>query len=333
MTETRHGFEGSASSADVETLFQLIHLMMTRPRFDPAAVDAVLEEMRSIDATRENLPSLLFEEAINRAYYGDDPRYFVIPSGEQLAEFDLPAAQRVFLDMFSSAGDFAFAFVGDFDVAVMTDLAARYIGTLPGDPESRRFVDNQPLPPREVQVVTVEAGAGEQGQLGMFFTNEHEPTLEDRLTARLVELILAARLRERVREGLSATYSISASIDLQRDPDPFAEASIVSTGDPAGLSTISEAVLIDLQLLQGDGPTESQFNTALEQLRNEMELIDNRTLAEALVTAHLYPDQPVAELNARHTVVDRLTAEDVRVMAGLVFDLDQRIEVHLVPRP
>jgi zinc protease len=333
ISETRHGLEGSVSSVDVETLFQLIHLTMTRPRFDQAAVDAVLEEMRALDSSRENLPALLFEEAVSHAYYGDDPRYFVIPTGEQLADFDLATAERLFLDRFSSAGDFAFVFVGDFDIAVMTDLAARYVGTLPGNPEPRGFVDNQPLPPREVQVATVEAGTGEQGQLGMFFTNEHAPVLEDRLTARLVELILTARLRERVREGLSATYSITASIDLQRDPDPFAEAAIVSTGDPAGLDAISEAVLADLRELQEDGPTESQFDTAIEQLRNEMELIDNQTLAEALVTAHLYPDQPVAELNARHTVVEELTPEDVRVMAGLAFDLDQRIEVRQVPRP
>jgi hypothetical protein len=32
-------------------------------------------------------------------------------------------------------------------------------------------------------------------------------------------------------------------------------------------------------------------------------------------------------------VVEELTPEDVRVMAGLAFDLDQRIEVRQVPRP
>ncbi|MGH3650404.1 MAG: insulinase family protein, partial [Acidimicrobiia bacterium] len=198
ITETRQGLEGNAAASNVETLFQLIHLTMTAPRFDATAVEAVLDEMRTLDAARADLPDLLFEEAVNDNYYGDDPRYFIVPSADQIASFDVAVAESVFLERFSNAGDFAFAFVGDFEIGEMTDLAARYIGTLPGSTETSGFVDHQPLPPREVQVTTVEAGQGEQGQLGLFFTNEFEPVLKDRLSARLVELILSARLRERV---------------------------------------------------------------------------------------------------------------------------------------
>ena len=333
ISETRQGLYGNASSSDVETLMQLIHLTMTSPRLDAPAVDAVLDEVRNIATARDDLPGVVFEEAITRAYYGDDPRYFVVPTPDQLEAFDVAAAERVFRERFASAGDFAFVFVGDFDSLEMTDLAARYIGTLPGDPEPTAFVDNQPLPPREIQVATVEAGAGQQGQIGLFFTNEHEPVLKDRVAARLVELVLAARLRERIREDLSATYSITALIDLQRDPDPFAEASIVSTGDPTGLEEISEEILADLRSLQTEGPTEAQFETAMEQLRNELELIDNQTIADALVTAHLYPDQPVTELAARYPLLDEMTPADVQSMAAIAFNPNQRIEVRQIPRP
>jgi zinc protease len=332
ITETRQGLEGNAAASNVETLFQLIHLTMTAPRFDGTAVEAVLDEMRTLNAARADLPNLLFEEAVNESYYGDDPRYFIVPSADQIVSFDVAVAESVFLERFFNAGDFAFAFVGDFDTSEMTDLAARYIGTLPGSTEPSGFVDHQPLPRREVQVTTVEAGQGEQGQVGLFFTNEFEPVLKDRLSARLVELILSARLRERVREELSATYSITAAIDLQRDPDPFAEAFVLSTGDPSGLDQIVAEVLADIAELQDQGPTETQFNTAVEQLRDELELIDNRTLATGLVTAHLYVDQPVAELGDRYPLIDELTPEDVRRMAGIAFNLSQRIEVRQVPR-
>lgn len=333
IQETRQGLDASSSSNDIETLLQLIHLTMTDPRFDNAAVDAVLDEMRTLNASRSDLPDLLFEEALVEGYYGDDPRYFVVPSADQIADFDLSAAESVFRERFSDAGDFAFAFVGDFDIDTMTDLAARYIGGLPGDGDPAGFVDNQPLPPREVQVFEVAAGAGEQGQLGMFFTNEFEPVLEDRVAARLLELILTSRLRERVREQLSATYSISVGIDLQRDPDPFAEAFVNSTGDPARLEEISEEVMTDIASLQQDGPSEAQFDTAVEQLRDEMELVTNQVIATALITSDLYPDQPVSELSERHAVVDELTPADIQSLANAVFNLGQRIEVRQIPRP
>lgn len=332
VSETRQGIAGDSSTSDVEWLFQLIHLTMSKPRFDATATDAVLDELRTVNASRADLPDLLYEEAVNDAYYGDDPRYFVIPTDSQLDTFDRTTAERLFRERFSDASQFAFVFVGDFETPQMIDLAARYIGTLPGSGEVDGFVDNQPLPPREVQVRTVEAGADEQGSLGMYFTNELEPRLEDRLTGRLLELVLSVRLRERIREELSATYSITTGIDLQRDPDSFAEAFISSTGDPAGLEEISSEILAEIVSLQSEGPTDAEFSTAVAQLRDELDLVNNLTLATALVTAHLYPDQPVAELADRYDVVGELTAEDVRRMAGIVFHLGQRIEVRLVPR-
>ena len=332
INETRQGLEANTSAEDIETMFQLIHLTMAEPRFDQTAIDGVLDEMTTVNASRADVPDLLFEEALNEMYYGDDPRYFVIPGADELADFDVEVVEDLFDQRFGDAGDFAFAFVGDFDTAIMTGLAASYIGTLPGSGEASGYVDHQPLPPREVQVRTVAAGEGEQGRIGMFFTNEFEGDLSDRLAARLVELIVTARLRERVREELSATYSIQAGIDLQRDPDAFAEAFILSSGDPTGLDVIADEIVSDLESLQTEGPTDEEFSTAVEQLRDELELLDNRTLASALVTSHLYPDQPVSEVGDRYQLVDTLTPDQVQSLASIAFDLSQRIEVRLVPR-
>lgn len=332
ISETRQGIEAGSSTQDTETMLQMIHLTMTSPRFDQAAVEAVIDETTSLLAAREDLPGVLFEEALNESYYGDDPRYFVLPSVDQLAEFDVAAAEDAFVGRYSNAADFAFVFVGDFDTAEMSDLAARYIGTLPGDAQPSGYVDHQPLPPRRVQVSDVEAGVGEQGQVAMFFTNEFTPTARDRVVARVVELILTSRLRQRVREELSATYSISAGVDLQRDPDPFAEAFVISTGDPVVLDVISEEIIADISELQAQGPTEAEFATAVEQMRDELELLDNGQLATALVTAHLYPDQPFSDLRGRSVLLDGLTPADVANLTRVVFDLGQRIEVRQVPR-
>ena len=332
LSETRQGLEGNSAAKDIETLFQLLHLTITEPRFDPVAVGAVIDEIEAINDARDDLPGLLFDEAVRRAYYGDDPRYYALPSPQQLEEFDSDILDDLYDDLYGDASDFVFVFVGDFETDTIVDLASTYIGTLPGTGQRGEYVDHQPLPPREVQVETVEAGVGEQGQIGMFFTNPFEADLQDRLAARLLELILSSRLRERVREELSATYSIQASVDLQRDPDAFAEASVVSTGDPSGLDQIADEVIAEIADLQEFGPTVDEFNTAVEQLRDELELIDNGLLAEGLTTAFLYPDQPFDQLADRYFVIDDLVQLDVQRIAQAVFDLDQRIEVRQVPR-
>ena len=70
------------------------------------------------------------------------------------ASLDPVRARQLFGERFADAGDFAFAFVGDFELSQMAELAARYIGTLPGDPGSGGYVDNQPLPPRTIRTTT-----------------------------------------------------------------------------------------------------------------------------------------------------------------------------------
>ncbi len=332
LGETRQGLVGDSSTEDLESLFQMVNLTMTQPRFDAAAVDAVLDQMESLDVSRNELPDVLFDEAVNQAYYGADPRYFVLPTGDQLASFDTATAQRLYMERFGDASDFVFVFVGDFDVNEVADLASRYIGTLPGSGDGAAFVDHQPLPPRKVEIVEVEVGTGEQGRVGMFFTNEYVSTVDDRVAARLLELILSARLRSRVREELSATYSIETGIDLQREPDTFAEGYIMSTGDPSGLDEIVDGVTTELDQIRRQGPTTDELETAMEQLRDEYELVDNWTLAEAVVTAHLYPDQPVTELTDRYQLIGSVSADDIQRLATIVFNPAQRIEVRQVPR-
>lgn len=332
VSETREGLTASSASKDVETLFQMIHLHMTAPRFDDVALESVVAEVAAVNESRADLPDLVVEEALIRSYYGDDPRYFAFPSPEQMADFDLAVAEEVYMERFGNAGDFAFAFVGDFDVDEMTDMASRYIGSLPGSGEREEFIDTQPLPSRQVQVEVVESGADPQGSLSMFFTNPHDPGEEDYVTARLMSLIVNARLRDKIREEMSATYSVFGGIDLQRDPDPFAESFVTATGAPEDLERISDAVLEVLDDIRVAGPTGTEFATAVEQLRDELDLIDNPTLADALLNAYLYPDEPVTNLGDRAGLIDGIDPDDVRRLAAIAYDPNQRIEIRLIPR-
>ncbi len=332
ISETREGLFGNAATEDVEIMLQLMNLYMTAPRLSSVAVQAVIDETATVVASKDDIPDILRSEALNQGYYGDDPRYFVLPTEEQLAEFDVEAAERVYRERFANAGDFAFAFVGDFDLEVMIDLAARYIGTLPGSPGREGFVDNQPLPPREVQLFIVEAGTDPQGRVDMYFTNPLEPDLFDRMTARVLELIVDARLRDRIREELSASYAVFTGIDLQRDPDPFAESFVRGTGDPDDLDRISDEIISDLADLQKNGPTAEQFDTAIEQLLTELALIHNGIIADALLNSFLYPDEPVMELATQHGLIPLITPEDVQELAKIVYNLDQRIEVRTIPK-
>lgn len=332
LDEVSEGFFGGAATEDAETLLQLVHLYMTAPRADPVAVTAVVEEQRPFAEAPEDVPQLLVTMALMDAYYGDDPRYFAVPSPDQLDDFDADRALQLFKERFANASDFVFAIVGDFDIDVMEDLTARYLGSLPGTGQVEAFVDNQPLPPRRVQITTVQAGQDPQGEVVMAFTNELASDARDRVVADVLSQVLNARLRDRIREELSASYSPSANIDLQLEPDAFAESFIQVSGDPQRLDEIAMAVLEVVNELRTAGPGEAQLATAIEQVRRAYELFNNPQLAEALLFAALHPGESVTELIDRYDVVGTVSAADVRELARVAFPTDARIEIRLIPR-
>src|SRR5690606_12878640 len=72
--ELDEGLRGSASPQDLETLFQLVHLYFTAPRADTAALAAVQNQVRAYLANKAANPSMVFQDSLSAALYGDHPR-------------------------------------------------------------------------------------------------------------------------------------------------------------------------------------------------------------------------------------------------------------------
>ena len=330
LGETTDVIEGASATEDLETLLQLVHLNMTAPRVDQVALGTAIDENRDLYGSIEEIPAMAVFNALQQAYYGDDPRY-ALPSPGEFDAVDQNLVTDLLVDRFGDAGDFIFVFVGDFDPDTAQDLAATYIGSLSSSGERETFVDNQPLPAREVQRIDLAVGTDPEGTLSMYFTNPHDYSLHDELALDVLAKIINARLRDRIREELGASYSPFTSIDLQREPDPFTEAFIEITGEPGDLERLSEEVVAALSDLQTNGPTQAEFDTAIEQMRTELELISNPELADAVIDAWFYPDQPVLNLSFRYDEIETVTMADMQRLARIAYNLDQRIEVRLGP--
>jgi len=291
-------------------------------------------EKRPFVESPEDVPRLMADIVLNEAYYGpDDQRHRVLPTLEDFDSFDPDRAFEVYQERFGSAGEFLFVFVGDASGDVIVDLANRYIGTLPGSPGHEGFIDHQPLP-RGEQIFTVEAGQDDQGLVQFTFTNfvSEQDAFSD-VVADLLELIGNNRLRDRIRERLSASYSPFMIVDMQLEPDPYVETYISVSGDPDRLDEIAAEVLADVADLRTAGPTPGQLQTAQEQLLREYELINNPFLLERLIFFEEHEGRELSEIVARYDIVPTVTVADIAALAALAFPVGSYIEVKLIPAP
>ena len=329
--EVQEGFFGEASTRDLETLLQLVHLYMTEPRFEKTALDIVIGENLPFAANPEQVPDLAVARAIAEARFDGDKRFGVLPTAGDFETLDLDQAAAVFRDRFDDPGDFVFVFAGDFDQDTVEDLARRYLGSIPGPGDAEPFTNVRPDPPEGIVTTVVEAGTGVLGGATFLFSTLTELDAAKRIAIDLLELVLQQRLTERIREQLSASYSPFAFTRLVEEPEQSVELQIQISGDPAELDEVVEQTLAVFADLRANGPTADELGIAQQQLLRDYELVSNELLSLAIVFSAEHPDEGLSQVIDRIDQTFDATAQDIRQLAIELLPGDRYILVRLVP--
>ncbi len=334
LGEISEGLSGSAESADLETLFQLIHLYLTKPRYDPSAFERVQDNLRSSVLNRDALPQAALQDALTRALYGDAPRYAPWTL-EEVDSLDFARSFEIFVQRFGDADDFTFYVVGDVEVETVKDLAARYLGTLPTIPGRDRYRNLQPSLP--TSVIKDEVFRGQEAQSvvhlrfdGPFFGQ----TRKDRYVLSVLEAILDIKVREDIREARGGAYSPSVFSSNQERPSSRYALGVQFTTDPARAAELSYATLGVLSALRRDGPTEDDLDKAKAQvLRSFEENLERNSYWLSVLDRYFFlsPDEDPASVLSLPEVLATITTEDVQRLAQRFIVPERRIEVILYP--
>lgn len=325
------GFFASAASEDLETLMQLIHLTMVAPRADEGAAAAVIGELRRFAESPETIPGLATTLELIRQRWGDEPRYRALLTTEELDDYDLAAADAVYRDRFADAGDFVFAFAGDFSSVTIRELSDSYLGTLPATDRDDSWIDHQRAAPATISDTTIAVGESEQGFVTFLFTGDFRRDPRRDVHVELLSLIADVKLRDRLREALAATYSPFVSIVAADAPDEIIETYLQVSGDPSSLDVIVDESLDILASLVRTGPTEAELATAKEQLSRQYELVSNEWWIDQMLFSVLHPDESLRPLSARFDFVAEATAADIQSVAAAAFPSDRYVLVRQIP--
>lgn len=324
---------GGVASTDLEVLLQLIHLYMTEPRFDPVALAQVERFVGAVVADPGSEPDSAGFDALTELRYGGEPRYDQIPTPEAFATLDLEGVERVWRDRFGDAGDWVFVFAGAVDLDELTDLASRYLGTLPGTATTEQWVDVSPPPPAGVVESTVTAGTGDTASVVLLFTSEIDGVDGSlRATADVVNEVLSTRLTDVVREELGETYSPQAFTLIGNDPTPVIETYVLVTGAPDRVGAVGDLVVGELADLAANGPTEREFDGAFAQVEESYNFVNNEGFLDELITSAIWPGRSLDEYFDEFFGLGSVDAGSVRDYLARHVPADRYIEVVVTPR-
>ena len=322
---------GSAATADLEVLMQLVHLLMSEPRADVSAVDRYVDD-RLPYATDPSIDAGYAEfDALLDARY-DDPR-FLLPTPESLATVDADGIERVARERFGDAGDWSFSFSGDFDLDEAVDLAASYLGTLPSTGAADPLDFTEPPPPDGAVVVDVAAGSGESANVSFLFTSASTSARFDDIVARVAREVIGNRLTDHIREELGDSYSPFATIDLGGGSAPATETYISVSTAPELLDDVSAEVLGQLDLLRTDGPTEQEFSNAMTTVAEQLNFINNAQINDEILDVLVDPagNASFDDFANQGRFIPEITSDDVRAAIRAWISADDYIEVRVAP--
>ena len=261
-------FRITASPKDFEDGFRLLHLLLTRPRLEQAAVDRWKQRMsQGIDARKSSVGAQA-SLAMQSFLTGGDLRLAPLTS-DRLAALTTAGAQA-WLQKILATAPIEVAIVGDFDQAKMIELARTYLGSLQKRAVSRdltalRKVNGGRGPfVKEVAVKTITPQAILlAGWRGPAFANR-----EDRRTLLFASLVGQARLTTAIREERGLAYSPSCRA-VPAQGFETGNLMIAFPCDPAKAAeaaTVAKQTLLDLV---GDKPpTEAEIQSVRKQLVN-----------------------------------------------------------------
>jgi zinc protease len=329
--ETEERLTGGASRKDLETMFQLIYLTFTAPRADPVAFRVLTQQLKTALAHQDALPDVAFVEALDAALSQNHPRAQPMTAA-RVDQMNLDKSLAFYKERFADASGFTFVFVGSFDLATMTPLVERYLGSLPALHRNEVARDIGVHPPTGVVEKRVLRGIEPKSQVGIVFTGPFQSDEQHRVVVRAMAEALSGDLQSTLREVLGGTYGVSVEPRFTSRPTGEYRVTITFSCDPARVDTLAKTTFQLIEQFRSTGPTEGQAADERAALERDFETNSQRNnyLLDRILFKYEQHEDVKDVFNMR-PFYDQLTASTLRDAARTYLNPGRYVEVTLLP--
>ena len=327
----REGFSGSASPADVETMFQLIYLYATAPRQDSEAFQSFRTRIEGFIENRSARPETAFYDTLSvtlsQHHHRARPWTMAL-----LGEMDLDSSLRIYRERFADTDDFTFFFVGAFDPEAIRPLVQTYLGGLPVNPATETWRDDGVEFPEGIIKREVRRGIEPKSRVTIVYTGPFTWGRRERYELDSMTDVLRIKLREVLREDSGGTYGVGVSQSVSHYPDEMYEISISFGTAPEKVDEMTQLVYEQIDSLKTVGVTEEYLVKVKETQRREREinLKENSFWLGILDSYYFNGDDPAGILKYGE-LVDGLTLDAIQQAAQAYFNENNYVKVVLNP--
>jgi len=329
--ETGESAGGSASPKDLETMFQLLWLRMTQPRFDSLNFAVTKQALVSNLRNRANSPEAAFSDTISRVMTSYDPRVRLI-STALLDSANIRKSFDLFARRTSDATGFVFYFVGNFKPDSLKPLVERWIASLPASGRASNWKDNGIRPPKGISERAVRRGSEPKAQTVLQFYGDFAYSWENRLTLSALRELLDIRLREAIREEKGGTYGVQVGANGNSIPYQRYSVNISFGSAPERVDELTTRMwsVLDSVATYGASPTDLAKIKEIFLRNHESALTQNASWLNWM-RDHDEDGRDQRATLQYPVLVNALTSEQIRAAAKLYLNKQQYARFTLLP--
>jgi zinc protease len=307
------GFQGSAAVKDIKTLFEMLHISFTGPRFDPEAVKALLDQRRSSMAYQENDPNAVFQKEIIRTV-NRNPRFHPLEK-EDLEKADTGQA-LAFIKTCLNPGDYTFVFAGNLDIPLLRSLTETYLASIPASAPFNAWADVEAGRPPDT-VKEIRKGREEKSAVYMSWFSPRLYSEEKSAVISALNEYLEIQLNDEIREVLGGVYSVSSWVSLSPLPRGELSGGAYFVCDPKRVEELVSAVKEEFLKISRGNIDNAVLQKAIEALVKEQEesVQNNLYIAQSYANSAVIYRSPLCRLDRRPVLYQAVKAADLQKTA------------------
>ncbi|MCG8331636.1 MAG: insulinase family protein [Chitinophagales bacterium] len=333
ISELNEGLSANCSPEELETLFQLIYLYFTEPRFDSTALASYQSRQTTIYENILDNPYYYFANEKLKIKYDNHPRR-AITTVDDIQSMDMSTIKKVYEDRFADASDFTFVFVGNFNKATLYQLAAQYLGNLPTQNREENWKDiGANLVKGNIQK-TYKRGEAPKSIVEMTYHGSFDDESSNRYKFNTLMAVLRIRLREQMREESSGVYGVQVRGSVLAIPTSRYMVTISFNAEPERTEELLEIAKEVINSFKTEGPTEDEMEKVREtQRQNHIKGLKENNFWLGQLVYRVKNKEPLENIQLKYleSVMEGVDALDIQQAARTFFNEENLITLMLLP--
>ena len=334
VEEDAFTFSGTSVPDEIRLLFELLYTRIQDPAYRESAYDRALRQMeRRYESLAHSIEGALQLKGSNFLAGGDSR--FGLPEFEQLAANNIKDVEQ-WIEGAKASSPLEIAVVGDVDPEEVIELAALFLGGLPGGRDARMpETDRHPVFPAGKRLERGVPTRIERALKMVVYPTTDTYDIDATRRLSILSDIFSDRMRMQIREDMGATYSQGAYNSPSRAYEGRGLFGTYAILDPADAESVETRIRKITEDIRENGVTEDELERAVRPvLANITSRIKTNEywLNTVLKGASRHPEQ----LGWSRTIfVDyaAITVDDINQAARTYLENDKTATLFFYPEP